>query len=266
MYWISYPKATAFCYFGATPRAGQDALLVGVVALGRPFQKAFGHFFFHTSRTEGESEFALMAVRQHGMVQSTRREHSALDEAKVEADVGVTQLREEVRMPFGVHTRLVDPRVQGGNIDVLDLLTWGDMMVQFDGIGTTSAEGVTRVERVDEFKAIHERLDVQRGFFEAFPVASSHFHNVVPQRLKQSDALLGCLVHILHGPITVAQMFLVTVGITAGTPGIADMLNVLAMTGMGVVRVGTSHEIVLFQVVGAQLFEGVLALLVIVNG
>ena len=43
----------------------------------------------------------------------------------------------------------------------MDLLTWGDMMVQFDGIGTTSAEGVTRVERVDEGKVIHERLDVR---------------------------------------------------------------------------------------------------------
>jgi len=237
-----------------------------------------------------------MTVRQHGMVQGTRREDSALDEAKVEADVGVTRLREEVRMPFGVDAGFVDPRVQGGVVDVMDLLTWGDMVVQFDGIGTTSAEGVTWVERVRGFKIIHERLDVRRGFFETFPVAFPHFHNVVPQRLKQSDALLGCLVHILHGPIIVAHMFFVTVGITAGISvgetalkfvhgvrvltvtihephgrdvilaGIADVLNVLAMTGMGVVRVGASHEIVLFQVVGAQLFEGVLVLLVIAPG
>ena len=166
------PQGHCFLQFGTTPRAGQDALFVGVVALGRPFQKTFGHVFFHTRCTEGKSEFALMTVRQHGMVQCPRREHSALDEAKVEADVDVTRLREEARMPFGVHARLVDPRVQGGVVNVMDLLTWGDTMVQFDGIGTTSAEGVTRVERVDECKVIHERLDVQRGFFEAFPVGS----------------------------------------------------------------------------------------------
>jgi len=65
-------------------------------------------------------------------------------------------------------------------VDVMDLLTWGHTMIEFDGIGTTSAEGVTWVERVHEFKAIHERLEIRRGFFEAFPVASPHFHHVVP--------------------------------------------------------------------------------------
>jgi len=84
-----------------------------------------------------------------------------LDDTKVAMDVGVTWMREEVRMTFRVDARLVDPRVQGGVVNVMDLLTWGDMMVQFDGIGTTSAEGVTRVERVDEGKVIHERLDVR---------------------------------------------------------------------------------------------------------
>ena len=222
-----------------------------------------------------------MAVRQHRMVQGTRREDTALDETKVEADVGVTQLREETRMAFRVNTGFVHPRVQGGVVDVMDLLTGGHTMVQFDGIGTTSTEGVTRLERVDEGQVIHERLDLGGGFFEAVPFAPPHFHHVVPHRLKQSDALLGFLVHILHGPITVAQMFFVTVGITAGTPmeetamkfvhgvgvlavaiheelragdvilaGIADMLNVLAMTGMRVVR-------------GSQ---GLLALLVITPG
>jgi len=161
----------------------------------------------------------------------------------------------------------------------MDLLTWGDMMVQFDGISTTSAEGVTRVERVDEFKAIHERLDVRRGFFEASPVTSPHFHDIVPQRLKQMDSLLGFLVHILHGLITVAQMFFVTVGITAGTPvdetalefvhrvrvlavpihephggdvilaGVADMLNVLAMTGMGLVKQRLLQDLLLLLVI-----------------
>jgi len=92
-------------------------------------------------------------------------------------------------------------------------------------------------------------------------------------------------------------MFFVTVGIMAGTPvgettlelvhrvrvwavaiheelgtgdailaGITYMLNVLAMTGMRMVGVRAGHDIMLFQVVGAQLFEGVLALLVIAPG
>ena len=63
-----------------------------------------------------------MAVRQHGMVQGTWREDFTLDETKVLTDVGVTRLGNEARMAFGVDARLVDPRVQGGDIDVMDLL------------------------------------------------------------------------------------------------------------------------------------------------
>ena len=110
-------------------------------------------------------------------------------------------------MPFGVDARLVDPRVQGGVVDVMDLLIGGHTMVQFDGIGTTSAEGVTWLKRVDELQGIHKRLDLGGGFFETFPVAFPHFHHVVPLRLKRLEFLLGLFVHILHGPITVATCF-----------------------------------------------------------
>jgi len=79
-------------------------------------------------------------------------------------------------------------------------------------------EGVTRLERVDELQGLHERLDLVRGFLETFPVAFPHFHHVVPLHLKVFDFLLGLVVHILHGPITVAHMFFVTVGIKMGTP------------------------------------------------
>ena len=163
-------------------------------------------------------------------------------------------------MAFGIHTGFVHPRVQGGDIDVVDLLTGGDMMVQCDGIGTTSTEGVAGIERVDELKVSHEGSDVRRGVFEAGPFAFPHFHYSVPEGLKLVEFLLRGLVYVLHGPIIVAQTFFVTVGITAGTSmgettlkfvhgvcsdietvhmevgagdailaGIADMLNVLGL-------------------------------------
>ena len=166
-------------------------------------------------------------------------------------------------MSFGVHTGFVDPRVQGGDIDVMDLLAGGDMMVEFDGIGTTSTEGITGIERFREGQVLDERSDVRRGVFEAVPFTPPHFHHVVPHRLKQVDFLLGGLVHILHGPIIVAHMFFVTIRITAGTSmgeatlkfvrgvcgeietvhmelgagdailaGIADMLNEITLIGM----------------------------------
>jgi len=96
------------------------------------------------------------------MVQFTRGQDSALDDTKVNAYVRVTRLRDEARIPFGVNAGLVDARVQGSVIDVVDLLTRGHAMVQFDGISASTAEGVTRVERVHEFKGVHVRLDVGR--------------------------------------------------------------------------------------------------------
>ena len=114
------------------------------------------------------------------MVQFTRGEDSALDDSKVDADVCMTRLRDEARMSFGVHTGFVHPRVQGGVVNVMDLLTRGHAMVQFDGISTTPAEGVTRVERLDELQGIHVRLDIVVGFFEAGPFLFPRFHDIVP--------------------------------------------------------------------------------------
>ena len=62
-------------------------------------------------------------------------------------------------MSFGVDTRLVDPWVQGGDIDVVDLLAGGDMMVEFDGIGTTSTESVSRLKRWDKVESLDEGVD-----------------------------------------------------------------------------------------------------------
>ena len=83
-------------------------------------------------------------------------------------------------MTFGVDAGFIDPGVQGGVIDVVDLLTRCHAMVQLDGIGASSKEGVTGVERVHELQGIHVRLDVGRGLFEAGPLAFPHFNDVVP--------------------------------------------------------------------------------------
>jgi len=65
---------------------------------------------------------------------------------EVVIDVGVTRLRDELGMTFGVDARLVDPGVKGGVIDVVDLLALCHVMVEFDGISASPAKGVARVE------------------------------------------------------------------------------------------------------------------------
>ena len=98
------------------------------------------------------------------MVQFTGRQDFALDEAKVLVDVCVTRLRIDGRMSFGVHSRLVDPRVQGGDIDLVNFLARGDMMVEFDGIGTTSTESLSRFQRIDKVEFPDEGVDLWLGF------------------------------------------------------------------------------------------------------
>ena len=98
------------------------------------------------------------------MVQFTGRQDFALDETKVLMDVRVTWGEDDFRMSFGVHRVLVDPWVQGGDIDVVNFLAGGDMMVEFDGIGTTSTESLPRVKWLDKVEFPDKGLDLWLGF------------------------------------------------------------------------------------------------------
>ena len=155
-----------------------------------------------------------MAVRQDRMIQFTWREDLTLDESKVLVDVGVTRGGDEGRMPFRVETGFVHPWVQRGDIDVMDLLTGGDMMVQLDGIGTPSAERVAGIQGCCELKLGHKRTDIRGGDFETGPFTFPHLNDRVPELFEPLDLLLGGLVDILQGPIKVADMGFVAVWIT----------------------------------------------------
>ena len=148
------------------------------------------------------------------MIQFTWRQDLTLDESKVRTDVGVTRGGDEGRMPFRVDTGFVDPWVQGGDIDVMDLLSGGDMMVQLDGIGTPSTERVAGIQGVCELKLVHKCTDIRGGDFEAGPFTFPHFYDMVSELFEPLDLLLGGLVDILQGPIKVADMGFVAVWIT----------------------------------------------------
>ena len=148
------------------------------------------------------------------MVQPAWRQDLTLDEAKVLMDVDVTRGGDDTRMSFRVDTGFVDPWVQGGDIDVMDLLSGGDMMIQLDGIGTPSTEGVAGIQGVCELKLGHKRADIRGGVFEPSPFTFPHLDDRVPELFEPLDLLLGGLVDILQGPIKVAYMGFVAVWIT----------------------------------------------------
>ena len=208
------PEVDGFGQFRTAPCAGQDPLLVRMVALDGSVPGTFGHFVLHTRCTEGKQEFAVMAVRKDRVVQFTWRQDLTLDETKVLVDVGVTRGGDETRMSLRVDTGFVDPRVQRGDIDVMDLLSGGDMMVQLDGIGTPSTERVAGIQGCRELKLGHKRPDIRGGVFETFPFTFPHLNDRVPLLFEPLDLLLGGLVDILQGPIKVADMGFVAVWIT----------------------------------------------------
>ena len=126
----------------------------------------------------------------------------ALHDNKVVIDVGVTPLPHELGMTFGVDAGFVDPGVQGGVIDVVDLLARCHVMVKLDGIGASTTKSVTGVERFHELQGIHVRLDVGTALLEAGPLAFPYFLEMIPAE-EAFPFLLGFPVDILHGAITV---------------------------------------------------------------
>jgi len=123
------------------------------------------------------------------------------DKTKVVVDVGVTRLRDELGMTFGVDARLVAPRVQGGVSNVVDLLAWCHVMIWFHGIRTSTAEGITGVAGFYELQGIHVRLDVRVGLLAVVPLAFPDFLDAVPFGAKLPHFLLGFVVDIIHGTV-----------------------------------------------------------------
>ena len=206
-----------FVQLGGAPGAGQDSVVIGVSAVVGSLQRGFGHFFFHTGSAERKGEFVSMAVGKHGMVEFAWRQHLALDDSKVVVDVSVTGVRDEDGMTFWVDARFVDPRVEGCVVDVVDLLMGGHTMIQFDGIGASSAKGVPGVEWWDEVEGVHVRLDGGVGLLELGPITFPHFDNDVIFLAKEVHFGLGLFVDVLHGAVVESQMFFLAYGIALGT-------------------------------------------------
>lgn len=108
-------------------------------------------------------------------------------------------LRDELGMTFGVDGRQVDPRVHGGVIDVVSFSACFHVIVEVDGIGASSARGVSLVEGVDEFQGGDVGLDVWTGLFELGLSTFPHFHRRVPFGMEMFNFLLGFPVHIGYG-------------------------------------------------------------------
>ena len=66
---------------------------------------------------------------------------------------------------------LVDPGVQGRDVDVFDLLSGLNRVMKFDGVGASTEEGVSGIKRFNDFKRVEELLEVWISFDLSIPVA-----------------------------------------------------------------------------------------------
>ena len=76
--------------------------------------------------------------------------------------------------------RLVDPGVQGRDVDVLDLLTRDHVshVMQFDSVRASTEEGVSGLKWIDEFQGVEELTEIWVGFHVLIPVTLPHEFDV----------------------------------------------------------------------------------------
>ena len=123
------------------------------------------------------------------MIEVGRWEHSAFGNTKVLGNVGVSRLENDVWVAYRVLCIFVDVRVEGGEVVIIDLFVSLGLVIQLDGVGSPIAEGVTRIERVTNFRLVS---------FLLRPLTLPHFNHAIASTSQVVEFLLRTVVHIAH--------------------------------------------------------------------
>ena len=165
------------------------------------FGQGFGLFLFHALSAQGKGEFPATTMRKDWVVETVGRKNLTLDEPKVRGDVGATRLVEDSGMPYRVEAILVGPRVEGGEVVVVDLFSLLGHVVQFDGIGATAEEGISGLEPGYEFEGIDQGTDRFVVSLQFFPLALPHDDDTVPQGEQSIFFASSGFVDVAHALI-----------------------------------------------------------------
>ena len=82
------------------------------------------------------------------------------------ANVLIVGIDEDCWVSDRVLLCLVDPWVQGCDVDVFDLFIDSSLchVMQFDSVRTSAEEGVSGLERVDHFQGVEKLTEIWVGF------------------------------------------------------------------------------------------------------
>ena len=121
-------------------------------------------------------------------------------------------------MAYWVEAILVGPRVERGEVVVVNLFSLLGHVVQFDGVGSTAKEGISGLEPGYEFEGIDQGTDRLVVFLQLFPFALPHDDDTVPQGEQNIFFASSGFVDIAHALIVQFVSLSITVRVTLGAP------------------------------------------------
>ena len=121
-------------------------------------------------------------------------------------------------MPHGIETVFVGLRVDGGEIEVIDLFTIDDHVMQLDGIGASLEERVSGLEPRHEPEGVHEGAHGVVAFFLFFSLALPHDDDAVAHGQQSVFFASGGFVDVTHGLVAHFVTRFVVARLTLGTP------------------------------------------------
>ena len=171
------------------------------------------------------------------MVQTVGRKDLAFHHPKVRGDIGASGFVDDDGMTDRVETVFVGPRVEGREIEVVDLLPVLDHVIQLDGIGAPPEERVSRLEPGHEFERPDELTHALVFLLETCPLAFPHDDHVVA--FGEEGILFedGGFVRVAHGLVIHLVPRLVAIGKTLGTPVPKATVEFVDGVGVGIVPV-----------------------------
>ena len=121
-------------------------------------------------------------------------------------EVGGARFIDELRMADGIHSILIDQRVEGSVIHIPDFLTDSNLVIKVGGIGASSKEGIARIHGFDDRKGFDEFSHARICLLLLLPFTFPEGHDMVSQVSKTLKAFHGGTSDIIHTTIVVTAI------------------------------------------------------------
>ena len=152
------------------------------------------------------------------MKEILRRDNGTQSQTKVLREICGAGLIAELRTADGIHSALIDPRVERAVVHVTDFLTHSNLAVNVGGISAFSEEGVVRIHGYDDRKGFDELSHARIHFLLLLPLTFPDGHDMVSQVSKTLKTFHGGTSDIIHAALIVTAVRFVTIEETTNAP------------------------------------------------